>query len=241
MKKFELVVPAYNEEDIIEASIKKIYHYLSTSFSDDDWTLTVANNKSTDKTFQIAFKLNERLSRLKVIDVPLKGKGNAVYEAWKQSSADIVAFIDADLSIDVSCILQLINSISDDYPVVIASRHLQNSRVERDWIRSFTSKLYNWLANMILQTHLSDHQCGLKAMNRLLFNKIESQLTEREWFFDTELLYTLRQNNIKIKEIPVIWRESQRQSRVTSIKENAIKGLKLLFKLKNQSRKITKS
>lgn len=237
MKKIELVVPAYNEEDIIEASIKKIYHFLLTSFSDDDWTLTVANNRSTDKTFQIVFKLSEQLSRLKVIDVPLKGKGNAVYEAWKQSSADVVAFIDADLSIDVSCILQLINSISDDYPVVIASRHLKNSRVERDWVRSFTSKLYNRIANAVLKTNLSDHQCGLKAMKRQLFNQIETMLFEREWFFDTELLYILRQHNVNIQEIPVIWHESQRQSRVTSIKENAIKGLKLLFRLKNQSRK----
>lgn len=240
MKKFELVIPAYNEEEIIEDTVSKIYNFLSETYTHDDWVLTIANNKSTDRTNQIVLNLTKKISKLKLIYVPLQGKGHAVYEAWKQSDADIIAFTDADFSIDVSSIATLLNTVSNKYPVAIASRRMKESRVERDWVRSLTSGIYNRATNFILKTNLSDHQCGLKAIKRELFIKVEPLLTERKWFFDTELLYTLRQNNIKIKEVPIIWRESLRQSRVTSIKDNSIKGLKLIWSLKNKSRKISK-
>jgi len=240
MKKFELVIPAYNEEEVIEDTVTKIYNFLTESYPHDDWNLTIANNKSTDQTNQIVLDLTKKFPRLKLVYIPAQGKGHAVYETWKQSEADIVAFTDADLSLDVSSISKLLNTISDEHPVAIASRRLKESRVERDWVRAVTSGIYNRTTNFILKTYLSDHQCGLKAIKRELFNKVEPLLTEREWFFDTELLYVLKQNNIKVKEVPIIWRESQRQSRVTSIKDNSIKGLKLIWRLKKNSGKLKK-
>lgn len=240
MQKFELVIPAHNEEEIIEDTISNIYNFLSDTYPNHNWALTIANNKSTDRTNQIVLDLIKKFPRLKLVYVHLQGKGHAVYEAWKQSDADIIAFTDADFSIDVSSITTLLNTISDEHPVAIASRRMRQSQVERDWVRSFTSGIYNRATNFMLKTNLSDHQCGLKAIKRELFVKVEPLLTERKWFFDTELLYTLRQNNINIKEVPIIWRESLRQSRVTSIKDNSIKGFKLIWSLKNKSRKMNK-
>lgn len=240
LRSFEIVIPAYNEEDIIKNNLNQVYRFLDSKYDSPLWTLTLANNASTDRTGEIGRQLQNNLPKLKVIDVLKKGKGHAVYDSWKQSKRNVVAFFDADLSVGVESLPRLIESVSLEYPMVIGSRFHKDSRVTRDPLRSFASWNYNKLLNFYLRSPYSDHQCGFKAMLRQLFLEIEPALEEREWFFDSELLYYLSRKKIPVKEIPVVWSNAERESRVISLKSNSIQGLKTMRKLRKHPPKINK-
>ena len=235
LKTFEIVIPAYNEEQIIETNLRRVYQSLEQTFPHAPWILTLANNSSDDQTGEIGRALMNQRPNLQVRDVWPKGKGQAIYQSWKASDADVVAFLDADLAVPPDEIKKLIIPMQEGFQAVIGCRHIPGAQVQREFVRQLTSYGYNKIVNLILKTPYHDHQCGFKAMNRQLFLSIEPLLEERQWFFDTELLYLLHRKSIAVIEVPVIWQDqSNRPSRVTSLNNNIRQGLHLVRRLKKR-------
>ena len=203
----EIVVPVYNEERVLPESIRRLHRYLSTTteipFS---WQITIADNASTDATLYIARSLARMLDGVHVLRVERKGRGLALRTAWSASHARVVAYMDVDLSTDLSALLPLVAPLlSGHSEVAIGTRLARGSRVTRGAKREFISRSYNRLLRTALRAKFSDAQCGFKAVRGDVVRPLLRAVKDDGWFFDTELLITAQRRGMRIHEVPVDW------------------------------------
>ena len=118
----------------------------------EGWTITIAENGSTDNTLQVAKVLQEKFKNTRVISNSEAGKGLALKNAWLTSNADIFGYMDSDLSTDIEILPQFINKISkENYDFVIASRLIKDSKViGRSLKREIISRSYSKIFRTIL-------------------------------------------------------------------------------------------
>jgi putative flippase GtrA len=201
----EIVVPVYNEATDLEASIRTLRRYLDNQFPFPT-TVTIADNASTDATWDIASRLAAQLPGVTAIHLPQKGRGRALRNAWSASHADVVAYMDVDLATDLDAILPLVAPlVSGHSDVAIGTRLATGSRVVRGPKRELISRIYNLMLRTTMRNHFSDAQCGFKAVRRDVAVALLPHIVDQGWFFDTELLVLAEHNGLRIHEVPVDW------------------------------------
>ncbi|MFH1837911.1 MAG: glycosyltransferase [Candidatus Kuenenbacteria bacterium] len=232
----EFCLPIYNEEKILKNNILELLNYCNNQNFNFDWQIVIINNGSIDDSEKICQELsNKYLRKIKTKSIKKPGRGRALKQYWLKSKADILLYMDIDLATSLDNIPNLINLIiRENYDLVVGSRLLPNSKTQRSFFRSLSSKIFNQLARMILNHHFSDLQCGFKAIKTDTFKKIQFYIQDNKWFFDVELIFFANYFKYKIKEIPVDWQENrydQRKTKVNIIKDS-IKFIIDLIKLK---------
>ena len=90
---------------------------------------------------------------------------------------------------------------------VIASRGLRQSKVNTSFIRKLTNRGFNFVVKSFLFLPYSDTQCGAKLFTNKAIKCIIDKIGMTAWAFDIDLLYQLRKNGFRIKEIPTIWED----------------------------------
>jgi putative flippase GtrA len=201
----ELVIPVYNEARTLEASIHRLRRYLDEEFPFRT-TVRIVDNASTDGTWEIATRLAVTWSGVSALHLDRKGRGRALRAAWSTSDADVVAYMDVDLSTDLGGLLPLVAPlISGHSDVAIGSRLARGARVVRGPKRELISRAYNLLLKLSLGGHFSDAQCGFKAFRRECAQALLPLVEDDEWFFDTEILVCAERFGLRICEVPVDW------------------------------------
>lgn len=201
----EVVVPVYNEQDELAASINRLHTYLTRNFP-LSWLITVADNSSTDSTWAIACGLARELDGVRAVHLAQKGRGRALRTAWLQSSALVVAYMDVDLSTDLDALLPLVAPLVTGHSdVAIGSRLVPGARVVRGAKREFISRMYNLILRVALGNSFSDAQCGFKAMRAEVARQLLPLVKDNAWFFDTELLVVAERNGLRVHEVAVDW------------------------------------
>jgi glycosyltransferase involved in cell wall biosynthesis len=203
----EIVIPVYNERLALEGSVRMLHGYLSATFP-FSWQITIVDNASTDGTLQIARRLMYDLPRVGVIHLPAKGRGRALRTAWSVSRAEVLAYMDVDLSTDLAALLPLVSPLlSGHSDVAIGTRLHRASRITRSRKRELISRCYNRLLRLALRAHFSDAQCGFKAIRAGAAAELLPLVEDQAWFFDTELLVLAQRRGLRIHEVPVDWVE----------------------------------
>ena len=201
----EIVIPVYNEEGGLEASIHRLHAYLETAFP-LRWLITIADNASTDQTWAIACRLTQQLEGVQALHLAEKGRGRALRTAWTASDAPVVAYMDVDLSTDLDALLPLVAPLlSGHSDVAIGTRLAVGARVVRGPKREAISRTYNLLLKAVLRSGFSDAQCGFKAVRTDVARVLVPMVEDQGWFFDTELLVLAEHNGLRIHEVPVDW------------------------------------
>jgi putative flippase GtrA len=201
----EIVIPVYNEEVGLEASIHRLHRYLSERFP-LTWVVTIADNASRDQTWGIACRLAGELSGVRAIHLDEKGRGRALRAAWMASTARVVAYMDVDLSTNLDALLPLVAPLlSGHSDVAIGTRLAPNARVVRGVRREIISRSYNLILKTMLGNEFSDAQCGFKALRTDVAHALVPLVDDQAWFFDTELLVLAEHNGLRIHEVPVDW------------------------------------
>jgi len=206
MKTIDIVIPVLNEETALLLCVDTLTNYLSQSI-DRPWTISIVDNGSSDETLLIAQGIASNDKRIRVLSLPSKGRGRALRTAWMQSRADIVCYMDVDLSTRLVALPPLLNAIDDGYDIAIGSRLMPKSIVTRSFKRGIISRVYNLLLRSIFGLKITDAQCGFKALSKEAANRLVPLIENNNWFFDSELLITGYVNNHTIAEIPVEWVE----------------------------------
>jgi glycosyltransferase involved in cell wall biosynthesis len=202
----EVVIPIYNEEEELATNIKKLHAFLNKKLASFNWHITIADNASTDGSLTVSQKLSISLPNVGYIHLDQKGRGRAVKKAWRQSHADILVYMDVDLSTDLNNLLPLTAALSKGYDIGIGSRLLPASRVvNRPLKREILSHGYNILIKLFFQTRFSDAQCGFKGVTRKVVDQLIPKISDNAWFFDSELLIVGEKMGYKIYEEPVRW------------------------------------
>jgi glycosyltransferase involved in cell wall biosynthesis len=230
----DVVVPVFNEELALAPSIRRLHHFLSSEFP-FDWRIVIADNASTDGTRLIADRLARDLPGVTVRRLDQKGRGRAVRAAWSASRADVVCYMDVDLSTDLRGLLPLVAPlVSGHSDIAIGSRLARGARIVRGPKRELISRGYNLLLRTVLRARFTDAQCGFKAARRETLAGLLPQVEDDGWFFDTELLVLAQRQGLRIHEVPVDWVDDP-DSRV-AIVPTAIEDLKGVARLAATSR-----
>ncbi|MBS3153164.1 glycosyltransferase family 2 protein [Candidatus Woesearchaeota archaeon] len=224
----DIVVPVYNEQNILEKSISTLCDFLEKNFK-HSWSIIIADNASIDRTLEIANSLAKKYKKVKVLHLNQKGRGRALRIAWTKSDADIVSYMDVDLSTDLSFFPVMVDSLLQGYDVATGSRLMEGAEIKRSFKRELLSRGYNVLVRLILGVNYKDSQCGFKAVKREIVNDVVPEVRDNAWFFDSELLFRAHMKGYKIKEIPVKWIEDEdSRVRIFSTVTNYLKSIAIL-------------
>ncbi|MGZ6623118.1 MAG: GtrA family protein, partial [Solirubrobacteraceae bacterium] len=146
------------------------------------------------------------LSCTEALILPAKGRGRALRAAWSASDADVLCYMDVDLSTDLRALLPLVAGIvSGHSDVAIGTRLARGSRVVRGPKRELISRCYNALLHVVLGARFSDAQCGFKAISADAARALLPDVRDEAWFFDTELLTLAQRRGMRIHEVAVDW------------------------------------
>ncbi|PLX20301.1 hypothetical protein C0584_06170 [Candidatus Parcubacteria bacterium] len=237
--KIDFCVPIYNEELILEESISSLYSFLLSKNLPYDWRIVIVDNGSKDQSREIANKLaNEKIS-LFVVNRP--GRGRAIRKYWSNSDADIVSYMDADLAVNLKHVPELVGPIiQGEAEIVIGSRLLPESVIERNIFRETISRSCNVLYRLFFGYGVNDTQCGFKAVKKSSFNDISQYFFDDKWFFDTELITYMKYKKNRLKEIPVEWNEKRFDKRNSKVKvfKDSFNHFMNFLKLKKKIREI---
>ena len=228
----DIVVPALNEEKILQKSITTLDEYMAKHLP-YRYQITIADNGSQDKTLEIAKNLAEKHQSVRVVSLAECGRGRALKQVWQNSPADILTYMDVDLSTSLDDFLPMIQPlVAGEAGVAIGSRLANGAKTTRGLKREFISRCYNNIIKWTSRTKFSDAQCGFKAIRRDVAAKFLPKIKDNEWFFDTELLIKTERAGMPIHEQPVTWIEDT-DSRVKIVK-TAVDDLKGLYRVNKE-------
>lgn len=203
MNEISVIIPAYNEENIINKNIRRIFSYLEKHF--DKFEIIVVSDGSKDGTVAEVKKINEPAIRT-IEYFPNRGKGFAVRTGVLNAKYDHVLFMDADLSTSIEELSSL-QKYADEYDIVIASRAMTDSRIEN--LQPFFRRLFGLFGKKIIGLFvvrgIKDTQCGFKLFKKEAARKLFEKQKINRWGFDFEILFLAQKFGYSIKEVPVVW------------------------------------
>lgn len=213
-----IIIPAFNEERRLGASLQKIRAYLAGKFFASE--VIVVDDGSTDRTAEVARKALEGRVPSRVIQLESnQGKGYAVKTGVLASAGGTILFTDADLSTPIEELDKFLARLAEGFDAVIGSRALAGCdiRVRQARPREAMGKFFNRLVRLLVMRGCPDTQCGFKAFRRAAAMDLFARLETKGFSFDVEVLVLARKLGYRVAEVPVIWCDS-RPSRVRMVR-----------------------
>ncbi|MCP4523283.1 MAG: glycosyltransferase [Candidatus Gracilibacteria bacterium] len=215
--KYSIIVPAYNEENRIGHTLTEISKYFSTSGA--TYEIIIVDDGSIDNTITMIQQLE--LPHIQISkNIKNRGKGFSVKQGVNLARGEYILFTDADNSTPIKEIQNLEKYI-DKYSIVIGSRYCKNSniKVSQKSFRKNIGRIGNMIIQFFLLEGIKDTQCGFKLFQHNVAKKIFSVQKIHGFGFDMEILLAGRSMGFNIKEVPVLWINSE-DSRVRPIRDS---------------------
>ena len=225
--KLLVTIPVYNEEKALPVSIPALHAFLSENMAEYDWAIEIADNASIDRTPDVSRSLAAEYDRVRYLRLEQKGRGRALKKSWQESDADIVSYMDVDLSTNLESFPPMVHALAHEgYDIGTGSRLMRGANTERSFKRELISRTYNLMVKSLFFTRFSDAQCGFKAVTRQVVDVLIPHVEDNVWFFDSELLIIGEKSGYRIFDVPVKWIEDL-DTRVKIVKTaiDDIKGL----------------
>ncbi|MCW5554782.1 MAG: glycosyltransferase family 2 protein [Verrucomicrobiae bacterium] len=230
MAQVNVTIPVYNEEARLKSSLPRLHRFLSDQCR-GPVEIVIADNASTDRTLEMARSFSKTLPGVRVLHLEEKGRGRAVKRAWSESTADVLSYMDVDLSTDLGAFPPLIEALlGGGYDMAVGSRQLKPAMTTRGLKREIISRGYMRLVKALFRVKFSDAQCGFKAIRRDAAKALLPLVEDNGWFMDTELLILGEKLGCRILDLPVRWVDDP-DSRV-KLWSTAIGDLKGLIRLR---------
>jgi len=199
-----LVIPAYNEESRLPATLTRISEALEAR--GEPYEVLVVVNGSTDRTEDAVKAAAERDDKIRLIVTRERGKGLAVKTGIAAARGDRIVFADADLSTPIEEVIGLTEQLNERHQVVIASREGTGARrVGEPYVRHLMGRVFNLLVQVLAVRGIQDTQCGFKAFTRAAAEDVFKRQRITGFGFDVEVLYLARKLRYGIREVPVTW------------------------------------
>lgn len=227
----DVVLPVYNEEVDLAKNVNILSHFLKANLADFSWQIVIADNASTDRTPKIGRKLAKEHPDVSFLRLEKKGRGRALKKAWRESKADILSYMDLDLSTKLDYFPPLVRSLNQGYDIAIGSRLSPGSKVHgRTLTREITSRGYNILIKIFFLTRFSDAQCGFKALTKEAAGVLLPKIADNKFFLDTELLVLAEKSGMRIRNLPVEWTDDPTST--VNVPKTAWEDIKGLIRLR---------
>jgi len=222
-----IVIPAYNEEIRIEATLDRVLAYVYAQ----KWNaeILVVNDGSKDATREIVLRYAAAHPILQLVDNPgNRGKGFSVRNGVLHSKGELIVFTDADLASPIEESEKLLAALNAGADVAIGSRWLDSSLQTRKqpFYRRVLGRIFNLALRVILGMNFRDTQCGFKAFKRTAAQAVfPLQIIER-WGFDPEIVFLAQRLGFRVEEVAVKWAH-QENTKISPIKD----GLRMFTEL----------
>ena len=212
MPPFSVVIPCFNEEARVGATIRATLDYLEKNSPESE--LLIVNDGSTDTTSAIARETiaNSPVQAQLLENFPNRGKGHAVRKGLLAARKPIGLFFDADLSTPLSEIPKVIEPIAaGEVDLAFGSRALDRRLIGRHqpWLREQGGRVFNLLVRLTSGLPFWDTQCGFKAFQLDVCRPILETAQLDGFAFDVELLLLAQRSGLRLREIPVRWNHSE--------------------------------
>src|SRR6266849_2246415 len=147
----DVVIPVLNEAHVLARSVATVRSYLAERMADYRWRVLIVDNGSKDGTHQVGRELAAQHSDVLFLHLDQRGRGRALRHAWMHSQADIVGYMDVDLSTNLDHLHEAASSLAKEgFDLAIGSRLMRASRTRRSFKREVISQLYNIFVKMVL-------------------------------------------------------------------------------------------
>jgi glycosyltransferase involved in cell wall biosynthesis len=226
MTRVDVVLPVYNEEHVLERSVRTLHMFLTDDLA-HEWRILIADNGSRDRTQEIAQRLAGELEGVEVLHIPEPGRGRALTKAWLSSDADVLSYMDIDLSTDLGAFPKLVSAVAEQgYDIAAGSRLGPGTETTRSLKREVLSRGFVLMINLLMGTKLRDTQCGFKAIRRECAQTLLPLVQDTGWFWDTELLLLAAKGGWRVTFVPVRWLEdTDSRVKIASTVSKDMKGL----------------
>jgi dolichyl-phosphate beta-glucosyltransferase len=196
-----IVIPAYNEEKVVESTLKSVTEYCAGKFV--DYEVIVVDDCSKDKTRELASAFPS--PKVRVIHNEVNhGKGYSVKKGVLESKNALVLFMDSDASLPIENLDVFLPYIEKGFDVVIASRNVSGAEIQNQQKhRRFLGRAFSFFVGLIVLRGYGDTQCGFKLFKGGAAKSVFSQQTLERFSFDVEVLFISKKKGYKIAEAPV--------------------------------------
>ncbi len=200
-KTVSVVIPAYNENEMILETIKEC----ETSLKGIDHEIVVVDDGSLDGTYEKVREFARGHSNVIIVNYGCnRGKGYALRYGFKQTKGDLVAFIDADMNIHPRQILTFIKEMErTDADIVVGSKRHPDSKINYPLNRKIFSEVYYRFVKTLFGIQVKDTQVGLKLYKRKVLQKICPVVLVKKYAFDIEILANAYRLGYKIRDAPI--------------------------------------
>jgi glycosyltransferase involved in cell wall biosynthesis len=213
-----IAIPALNEEDSIESIIERSLdarEHIRTHSPITDVEITVVSDGSTDKTVERASRYKDRI-RL-IVFPKNRGYGAAIKEAWMQSDADLLGFLDADGTCDPKFFAPLCAMLlSGNKDVVLGCR--LNEHSEMPLIRRVGNTVFAVLLSAFSKSQVRDTASGMRVVRRSSLDQL-FPLPDGLHFTPAMSARAMFSDSISIAELNMPYKERVGQSKLRVIKD----------------------
>ena len=205
--KLSIIIPAHNEEKRISKTLEDYAFFFRKKFK-KEFEIIVVLNGCIDNTLGVVKKFQKKYPSIRYLDFKQSGKGFAIIEGFKTAKGDLMGFADADGSTNAEAFNDLILKINP-YDGIIASRYMKGSVVnpKQPIKRRIASRIFNFIVRVLFGLKTGDTQCGAKLFRKEAIKKMLPKLGITKWAFDVDLLYQIKRESFRTKEIPTVWKD----------------------------------
>ena len=206
MAEVSVVIPAYNEERRLPATLKSVYEHLSARGR--SFEIVVVDDGSMDNTADFVESYAKTRPQVRLVSYsPNRGKGHAVRVGMLAAKGDFLLFDDADGSSPISEMTKLLDAIAGGADIAIGSRAKpdKDRTVKALPYRKYIGNTFNMIVQCLLLPGLYDTQCGFKMFKRSVAHDVFSVAHLDGFAFDVEVLFISRLRGYRISEKPINW------------------------------------
>jgi glycosyltransferase involved in cell wall biosynthesis len=216
-----LVIPAYNEQQMIAATLETLLQFLQMRF--ESFEILVVDDGSTDETVHVVRQFSGTRPKVRLLEQGTnRGKGRAIQRGVQESLGEYILFMDADLPYDLAAVDVFMTALRSKYDLAIGSRHMPGSRIQGvPLLRYITGQVFSLLVAALMFPGIRDTQCGLKGFRAEAARQIFKRVSIRKFGFDVEALYIARKHKYAILPIPVQMTGFRSDSRVRLLHDSS--------------------
>lgn len=191
------IVPAYDEEEALEAVVEEYREVCDE--------VVVVDDGSSDRTPGIGRDLAHRHDDVVFVQHETnQGKAHALRTGVDHASGDVLVFTDADMTYPAEHVPDLVAALEEGADLVLGNR-FGSGETSIPWVNRLGNTLFSFMISFVGGARIRDGQTGLRVLRKDDFAKLDVAATSLE--FETKMTVRAAKLGYTIREVPIVYRE----------------------------------